>query len=124
MALTNGERQIKFKSKLKRRVKGIFNFRCCSCFSNLDLEFAHKNPCLMGEGRGSTLRYRMIYNNLQDYILLCHECHLDYDSPKQYKTKSDSPTKESSTIDIIKIKLEYSKDIRGDIKNYYDKKVL
>lgn len=78
-AMTTGEMQRKFRNKLRRRVKGIFNFRCCSCFSTLDLEFAHKHKCYWGAGRGSTLRYRMIYNNLNDYILLCHKCHINYD---------------------------------------------
>lgn len=83
MCLSNKERQQKYRTRIRRRVRGYFNFRCCSCFSKEELEFAHKEPCMLGKGRGGTLRYRLIYNNLKDFLLLCHDCHINYDSPKK-----------------------------------------
>lgn len=80
MALSTKERQQKYRNKLRRRVKGVFNFRCCCCFSTSDLEFAHKEQCFMGKGRGGTLRMRAIYNNPEQYLLLCHKCHKEYDN--------------------------------------------
>lgn len=80
MTLTTGQRQRKFRDKLRRRVKGMFNFRCCSCFSTGDLEFAHKEQCFLGMGRGATYRYRLIYKYPDSFLLLCHNCHAAYDA--------------------------------------------
>ena len=69
----------KYRYKLKRRILGIFNYRCCSCFITDDLQFAHKDKSYLGNGRGSCSRRIEQYSNLDKFILLCKECHFNYD---------------------------------------------
>ena len=46
-------------------------------------EFAHKNntveQTVTGKGRGRNKRIISIKNNPDAYILLCHDCHVEYD---------------------------------------------
>lgn len=79
MALTTGQRQNKYRSKLRRRVLGMFNYHCCSCYSKDNLEFAHIEQSYLGMGRGLTVRLVMVYKYPWSFMLMCHKCHTAYD---------------------------------------------
>ena len=121
---------------LKEKVKLIqfFGARCnnpmCQLHWNnsiLPLEFAHINPTKShGMGRGSDKRIRDIKNNILDYILLCHRCHDIFDGRevRVYKNeeilKRNLLSRKDNTSKILKIRTEYSKEIRMEIKKYYE----
>ena len=67
------------KQKLRYTAKGRFGYKCVSCGSKDSLEFAHKQPCLKGRGRGSQQRIIEVNKNPDKFILLCSYCHRVYD---------------------------------------------
>ena len=123
MALTTGQRQNKYRAKLRRRILGMFNYSCCSCHSKDNLEFAHREQSFLGMGRGLTTRLVLVYKYPWSFMLMCHTCHTAYDlktnKPKQNSILKEE-FKEKVKANIEKVRMEYSKDIRGDIKTYYE----
>ena len=70
-----------YVSRLRSRALGIFNNRCASCFCSDNLQFAHrKKNGVSGRGRGRIDRIRNVISNINDYILLCGECHREFDT--------------------------------------------
>ena len=66
---------------VKTELLNEFGNKCISCGADYDLEFAHIRPTkLSGKGRGRKERYFDIRKNKTSYILLCHFCHLEYDT--------------------------------------------
>jgi hypothetical protein len=54
--------------------------RCAKCKSTAKLQFAHQFPSgLEGYGRGKNKRYWNIVNHPLSYVLLCENCHKEYD---------------------------------------------
>lgn len=69
-----------YVARLKTRALGIFGNRCASCFCTTDLQFAHrKKNGFCGNGRGSKERIKNILTHLDNYILLCINCHREFD---------------------------------------------
>jgi len=127
MGQTTGQRQNKYRSKLRRRILGWFAFRCCSCHFTEKLEFAHRSQSFWGNGRGKTSRLVDVYNYPELYILLCHKCHTAYDlinTRSNKRSESKEEFIEEVKANIEKVRLEYSKDIRGDIKIYYKQMIV
>jgi len=124
MRQTTGQRQNKYRSKLRRRILGMFNYRCCSCHTTENLEFAHIEQSFLGMGRGLTVRLVMVYKYPWSFMLMCHKCHTAYDTINNKATnlnQTKTEFAEKVKTNIEKVRLEYSKDIRGDIKIYYEK---
>ena len=70
---------------VRRQLLSDFGGECYHCGSKgttwrRRLEFAHKYPCLQGEGRGSNKRMREVLRHPESFLLLCHVCHTAYDS--------------------------------------------
>ena len=61
---------------------------CCQhCGSKDDLNFAHIKPTgLSGKGRGMDARCRDIMKNPRSYILLCFNCHKEFDKLNNNRT--------------------------------------
>ena len=54
--------------------------QCVFCGERENLDFAHLRPTgLRGKGRGMDARATDIRKNPDDYILLCHKCHVIHD---------------------------------------------
>ena len=122
MGQTIGQRQNKYRSKLRRRILGTFNYRCCSCHTKDNLEFAHIEQSFLGNGRGLTVRLVMVYKYPWSFMLMCHKCHTAYDlmnNRSNKRSESKEEFKEKIKINIEKVRLEYSKEIRTDCKEYY-----
>jgi len=71
------------KNWLNERFRELrFNYGnvCNFCGSQDRLEFAHRLPTkVTGMGRGKIRRYYDIIKHPLHYILLCHDCHKQYD---------------------------------------------
>lgn len=67
---------------------------CWYCGSADSLEFAHRHgmETLRGAGRGSSERIGDIRRNPLNYLLLCRDCHLAYDSQMQDETQDPEHT--------------------------------
>jgi transcription elongation factor Elf1 len=69
-----------YVTKLKEQLYQIHGNRCFFCGSTKQLEFAHLEPTgLNGMGRGRINRYLDIKKHVGSYMLLCHECHRQFD---------------------------------------------
>ena len=75
-----------YRKRITRRNKHNFGNKCCQCFSNENLEFAHKSGMEAGfDGRGSLWRAKDIRAHPEKYLLMCHDCHMAYDQIHKYK---------------------------------------
>ena len=64
-----------------RKLREAYGGKCAICGSMERLEFAHVQPTkLSGRSRGRKERYYDVSNNPECYMLLCHDCHRDYDN--------------------------------------------
>lgn len=77
------KRQVRYW-KAKAKLITFFGSRCnnplCQTPWNYKpLEFAHIIQCYGGRGRGSSARLKDQIDNWYNYLLLCHECHIEYD---------------------------------------------
>jgi hypothetical protein len=73
-------RQQRYIGRLKTRLVVKLCGRCKVCGCELSLEFAHLRPTgLNGRGRGMKARLLNIQKHLEDYVLMCHSCHREYD---------------------------------------------
>ena len=71
---------------IQRRIKLIKEFggQCIHCTATEALEFAHTKPTeLKGRGRGRKERVYDVIKHPDAYILLCHQCHKNYDAEDQ-----------------------------------------
>jgi hypothetical protein len=130
--MVSHQREYQIREKIK--LIQFFGSRCnnpfCQIYWNnsiIPLEFAHINPTRShGMGRGSSKRILDIKRNITDYILLCHKCHDIYDNRmiRVYKSeellKRNLLSQKKIISSIEKINPTYSKDIRSDIKEYYE----
>lgn len=67
-----------------------FGGKCRFCGSVLRLEFAHKQPTeLSGGSRGRKERLADISKFPDSYDLLCHDCHVAYDSGYLLRRRED-----------------------------------
>lgn len=81
--MTCGERTKNHNGRLKAWLLDYFGNKCAHCPETdvAVLEFAHQAwTKIHGKGRGKRHRLYDIKNNLDMYILLCHDCHYDYDA--------------------------------------------
>ncbi len=77
----NSEHVKDYKRRLKEALLFMFGNECCFCQTTENLEFSHKTPDEMnGMGRGSYKRYIYIKNNPERFLLLCHDCHVEFDT--------------------------------------------
>ena len=77
------ERVKQYKNSLRDALKFMFGNECCFCGATDELEMAHKKEDDMnGMGRGSYKRYIHIKNHPQRFLLLCHDCHTEFDLTK------------------------------------------
>ena len=73
-------RQNKWLKKKLTELREEFNWCCAWCGSADDLEFAHlKHTGVKGAGRGLWKRYYDIKNHKDSFMLMCKECHRDFD---------------------------------------------
>jgi len=81
--LTSKGRARRLKMRAIKAVAGQYP-ECHHCGAVRCLQFAHVMPTkLKGQGRGSLHRYCDAIKNWSAYILLCRECHYNYDHPKE-----------------------------------------
>lgn len=79
----NPERCRKYRQRLRERAMvilcGLFP-HCKFCQGTTKLEMAHVIPTnLDGPSRGMDRRYRDVIANPGCYVLLCHDCHREFD---------------------------------------------
>ena len=105
------KRQKTYISRMRSILKSVWGNRCQICgkpeddynvgrlvrFSHIkekrytlpDLEFAHLGKTgLAGRGRGSAHRYGDIARNINNYTLLCHNCHTRFDSDVPFRQQN------------------------------------
>lgn len=72
-----------FNEYVKRRWQQLieeFGAACMHCGLQWDLQFAHKEPThCVGRSRGKSRRLKDVLNNRDKYLLLCIDCHADFD---------------------------------------------
>lgn len=70
----------KYRNKLRRRAYAQYGYVCCVCGSKENREFAHREKSNLGMGRGFHNRINTAITNMNMFILLCHDCHTNYDN--------------------------------------------
>lgn len=78
-------RQRKWSIRKKKELIIFYGAKCNNpaCQTTSNLQFAHIKPTgLNGMGRGYTERVLDIMDNIECYMLLCIECHKEFDRGK------------------------------------------
>jgi hypothetical protein len=70
----------RYRARLRERALQLKGNVCCQCGLLWDLEFAHTDDTpVNGAGRGMDRRYRDVLKHPDCYVLMCHDCHLEFD---------------------------------------------
>lgn len=70
----------KWIKEARKRLIILWGLKCFVCGTSEKLEFAHINDTeLRGMGRGRKERYYDVIKNPDSYVLLCKNCHKDFD---------------------------------------------
>lgn len=81
---------------------------CWYCGSADSLEFAHRHgmETLRGAGRGSSERIGDIRRNPLNYLLLCKDCHQEYDSQSQETGPAHTEAELEAVLDALGFRRE------------------